>query len=447
VDTLRADHLHAYGYGRESTPNLDALFAEGILFENAHSNASCTFPSVNSLLTSRHPMVFVARGDRPTGPAGETGREEIRKHWQSGSRPARFGIPEDIRTLPAILRSQGYSTLAVSASPIVRDTVSDKKEATNRWGGFGQGFDVFHEACLQQDAECVNRAALQLLEDNSAQPFFLYLHYMEPHGPYQPPAGYKRRFATTSRNLSAINNGNPYPYKDQWLADAEQQSDVDARDLQHLIDLYDDEIAYFDEKLAELLGELSARGLDEAILVLASDHGEAFAEHGVMAHCQTLFEPEVRVPLFMRWPGGPTGLRVRQAAQNLDVAPTILDLAGIDYDAERFDGRSLRRLVADENAAPAPRYVFAAQRAFRSVNDDRYKLVVDLLTREMKLFDLEADPAELFDLAESEQREFRRLRRELVDFLNETEGGVGTKNSLEKGRKVEEALEALGYLQ
>lgn len=448
VDTLRADHLHAYGYERASTPHLDALFAEGILFESARSNAACTFPSVNSLLTSRHPIVFVSRGDLPTGPAAQVGREQVEKYWQSANRPARFGIPEDIPSLPEILRSHGYATLAVSASPIVRDKESDKKEATNRWGGYGRGFDVFHEECLREDAECVNRAALELLEQSSRQPFFLYLHYMEPHGPYQPPDSFQRRFAVTSRGLSpGINGGNPYPMKNTLATAAEGRLAVDAEDLRHLIDLYDDEIAYFDEKLGELLDELAARRLlDNTLLIFASDHGEAFVEHGVLTHCQKVYDPEIRVPLFLRLPVGPRGLRVREAVQNLDILPTVLDFAGIDNGDRQFDGRSLRPVIEREGSGRPLSYVFSAQRAYRSVNDERYKLVVDLLTAQLELFDLDADPAEAVNVTENERGEVQRLRRVLYEFLLETEGEIGSKESLAKSREVEKTLKALGYL-
>lgn len=447
VDTLRADHLHAYGYDRESTPRLDALFAEGILFENARSNAACTFPSVNSLLTSRHPSVFISRGDMPGNPEIDTERTRMRKYWQSGERPAHFGIPEDIASLPEILGDHGFTTLAVSASPIVRDKESTKKKAVNRWGGFGRGFDVFHEECLMEDAECVNRAALQLLGEDSPQPFLLYLHYMDPHGPYQPPASFQRRFGVASEDFSPdINAGNPHPLFRAFEKDGKLE--ISAAALRYLIDLYDDEIAYFDEKFAELLAELTRRGLlDNTLFVVVSDHGEAFDEHGSFTHCQKVYDPEIRVPMFMRLPDGPQGLRLQEPTQDLDILPTILDFVGIDYRDRGLAGRSLRPVIEGRDPESYPRYVFSAQRAYRSVNDERYKLVVDLLTAEIELFDLKADPAETVNVANDNQAEFRRLRKLLYQFLIDTEGGIGDEDSLSKAREVAKTLEALGYLQ
>jgi len=451
VDTLRADHLHAYGYERDSTPHLDTLFADGILFENARSNTSCTFPSVNSLFTSRHPMTFISRGDLAATTGAEAGRNEVELFWQSANRPARFGIPEDLPSLPELLHENGYRTLAVSASPIVRATASQDQGATNHWGGFGRGFDVFHEDCLRMDAECVNQAALRLLDEASLRPFFLYLHYMEPHGPYQPPATFRRRYAIVNRDLPPyVKNGNAYPLVDILMTQAEGGEEIDPEELRYLVDLYDDEIAYFDEKLEELLDRLGERSLlENTLLLFDSDHGEAFAEHGVMTHCQKVYDPEIRIPLFLRLPDGPRGLRIEAPVQNLDVLPTVLDYAGVDDRDRAFDGRSLRPLIENNRvgSSPVPSYVFSAQRAYRSVNDGRYKLVADLLSARLELFDLHSDPGETRDVAADRPSDYRRLRDALDQFLVETEGGIGSEESLARSREVAKSLEALGYLK
>jgi arylsulfatase A-like enzyme len=173
VDTLRADHLSSYGYPRNTSPRIDAWAAENLLFESARSQAPCTFPSVNSLLTSRDPIHF------------------------HGRRGDDLGIPADFLSLPEILSERGFTTAAVSDSPIVRRTPSKYNTA----GNFGRGFHTFDESCYAPnfhfDAACVNRRATLLLDElgqNSDSPFFLYLHYMPTHGRYQPPASHKRRF-------------------------------------------------------------------------------------------------------------------------------------------------------------------------------------------------------------------------------------------------------------
>ncbi|HZI63486.1 MAG TPA: sulfatase-like hydrolase/transferase, partial [Thermoanaerobaculia bacterium] len=182
VDTLRADHVGAYGYGRPTTPNFDAFAAQGILFERAWSQAACTFPSVNSLLTSRYPARFLGQ------PGGA------------------MGIPPEQPALPEILGRAGYATAAVSASPIVRRTPT----RFNPGGGFGRGFERFDESCLWRDASCVTARARAEL-GQLRPPFFLYLHYMDPHGPYQPPAGAPRRFAGKCAGPDFICRGDPNP--------------------------------------------------------------------------------------------------------------------------------------------------------------------------------------------------------------------------------------------
>ncbi|HEX2252606.1 MAG TPA: sulfatase-like hydrolase/transferase, partial [Thermoanaerobaculia bacterium] len=158
VDALRADHLGAYGGTGAATPHLDRFAAGAALFEQARTLAPCTFPSVNALLTGRHPVRFL---DQPFG---------------------HLGIPAPVATLPEALRRAGYRTAAVSASPVVRASPS----AINRAGGFGRGFDLFLEGCTWQDGRCVTRRAADLLA-LLPEPFFLYVHYLDPHDPYASP--------------------------------------------------------------------------------------------------------------------------------------------------------------------------------------------------------------------------------------------------------------------
>jgi arylsulfatase len=172
VDTLRADHLSGYGYHRNTSPMIDRFARTGVLFERNWSQAPCTYPSVNSLLTSRYPV-----------------------HLLEGQEQQNLGITEGIPTLAEMLEARGYDTYAISASPIVRVTPS----RFNKAGGFGRGFDQFDEDCLWKDASCINRKAEGIVRTHASnpesRPFFLYLHYMDPHGPYQPPERFSSRFA------------------------------------------------------------------------------------------------------------------------------------------------------------------------------------------------------------------------------------------------------------
>jgi arylsulfatase A-like enzyme len=416
VDTLRADHLPLYGYRRDTSPNLTALGRNSVLFSNARSQASCTFPSVNSMLTSRSGAAFLGQ------PGGA------------------MGLPAGIPGLAEMLRARGYGTHAVSASPIVRRSPG----RFNPGGGFGRGFDTFQEDCVWKSADCVTDQALPHLA-RDARPLFLYLHYLDPHGPYAPPAGYRHRFALGQPAKDFVRKGDPNPISD-WLYKHGQNPGLTAADLGYLVDLYDDEIAFFDSQLGRLLAAARAAGLlDDSIVVFAADHGEEFLEHGDVKHCHNLFDTTIRTPLLLRVPGAHPRV-VAEPVSNLDIVPTVLELLtsrAAGPPAVAFEGRSLRPAVLGRPLPPG--YQWAAQGAQRSVADGRLKLVQDLGTGRFALYDLAVDPGETRDVLALRRRDFQRLRGALAAWLARTEGGPaagGVRRSAEADRR----LRSLGYL-
>lgn len=432
VDTLRADHLSTYGYARKTSPNIDRFFAGGVVFESSRSQASCTFPSANSLLTSRDALEFVGK------PYGE------------------FAIPADFRSIAEILRPAGYKTIAVSASPIVRKSPSEH----NKVGGFDRGFDVFDEFCLWREARCVNERALNALAAAPAKrPFFLYLHYMEPHDTYAPPQDYKKRFAGPYEGLRFIAAGDPNPlaaFLYAWDKKANPNFEpfdpekLAAGDLAHLVALYDDEIGYFDSQFGELLRRLGERGLlDGAVVALVADHGEQFLEHHEMKHCMgNLFDEVIRTPFLLHAPGARAGLRVKPPVANLDLVPTLLDYAGVEGGPD-LEGLSLRALASGRSkdaVFPKQRYVFGAQARFHSATDGRFKLLIDTKSGEKLLFDLTNDPAELKNLATENEREVARLSGAVDEWVDRVANGKDVAERLRNAEAVQERLRALGYL-
>lgn len=421
VDTLRADRLGAYGYARDTSPNVDAFARESIQFENARSQASCTFPSANSILTSRWPAAFLGQANQA------------------------LGIPEGIPSLAEVLRPYGFHTVAVSASPVVRNTPS----RFNPSAGFGRGFEVFHEDCVWKSGACVNRAAEEHLKKGE-RPLFLYLHYMDPHGPYQPPKRFKNRFTTGRPDKKWVRIGDPNPIGN-WLYKGEEHPGFTEADLRYLSDLYDEEIAFFDEQFKALLERLRTSGLlDESIVIFAADHGEEFLEHGHIKHCRALFDNSIRVPLFLHIPGIDPKV-VTKPVQNLDLVPTILDYLRLPETGYKFEGRSLRPLIEgdeeEEEGAPAERHQYALQGTFRSASDGRYKLIQDLGAGSFSLFDLVADPGEKADVLVRERRAFFRLRDSLTHWIGLSEGKGTERESLRKALEAEERLRSLGYIQ
>jgi arylsulfatase A-like enzyme len=424
VDTMRADRMSLYGYARPTTPHLEALAEDAVVFANARTQAGCTYPSVNALLTSRSPATFLRPG-------------------------AIMGIPRTVPSLPEILHERGYATAAVSASPIVRNTPS----RVNPTGGFGGGVDTFDESCHTKHADCVNAKALELLPGLRA-PWYLYLHYMEPHAPYRPPAGHKRRFAASNEEARArgvsgwARRGEGWPVA-RRLYDGNPQYQLTPQNLAHLADLYDEEVSSFDEQLAALFEALRARGvLDQTLVVLAADHGEELYDHGHFGHCRNLaYETLLRTPLVLWLPDAPAGQRgVRRQAlvENLDVVPTVLDYLGVPAADRGFEGMSLRPVI--ESDRPLRQASLSMQGVTRTLFDGRNKLTLDLDSGRSQLFDLRTDPGERTDLAARRPAEARRLQAALLRWIESREGPVASGEAQRRAHEVEKKLRALGYL-
>ncbi len=415
VDTLRADRLDFYGYARKTAPHLAELAQSGVLMRNAHSQAGCTYPSVGSFLTSRWPQYFMDRQDT------------------SG-----MGIPADAPTVTEILAGRGYSTAAVSSSVIVRATPSN----VNFQGGYGRGFGTFDETCRERAADCVNARAEELL-DRLPRPFFLYLHYLDPHQPYQPPPGHRRRLATALTGSRWAQRGDVRRVV-RRLYNLPQRRPVDPQEAATLSDLYDEEVAYLDERLGELMARLERDGLLEStIVVLLADHGEELLDHGEWGHCRSLaFETVLHTPLVLWIPGGPRGVARDGQASNVDVVPTLLDLLAVPYDPKAFVGVSLRPMI-DGSERRHDRIAFSFAGNQRVANDGRWKVRLDLAAGTASVYDLrigEHAPATEFD-----RPAVTRLATALRAWIEQQEQGKQGDN-LRRARETEAQLKALGYL-
>ncbi len=303
IDTLRRDHVGLYGYGRPTTPTLDALGARGLVQDDAVSVSSWTLPSHLSLLTSVDPALH-------------------------GGLDMESGFNRQVQTLPSLLQGAGWSTQAVTSHLYVSAVY-----------GLDQGFDHldFHQD--RKAADTTDRG-LALLDRFGDRPFFLFLHYYDPHWHYDPPAD---RLALFERGYQGSLTGNWQDFKSRT------RESLKPGDLAHLLALYDGEIRYTDDEVGRLLAHLRARGLDRSTLVVVtSDHGEEFLDHGSWEHQKTLYEEVVRVPLVMAGPGVPAR-RGQAQASLLDVAPSILSWAGLAVPPE-MQGRNLLSAPAEREA-------------------------------------------------------------------------------------------------
>ena len=383
IDTLRSDHLGAYGYGRPTSPHLDALALEGVLFEEAYAQSTWTKPSTASILTGQYPAVH-------------------------GVMQVFSTLPTSVRTMAEVLHRGGYGTSAVVANGFV----------SNRDSGFRRGFDRFEDCEDLKDgfayarAEKVVDRAIQFLTEslaaNPEQPFFLYVHVVDPHLPYDPPEPWRERFV---REYGGRVSG-------YFGSDAEPGApeELGPDDLAHLKDLYDAEIAYTDHQLQRLFDDLKARGLwEETLVLVVADHGEEFLDHGGLKHGPTMYQELVHVPLIVKPPHGrgfPQGQRSPRTAMQVDLLPTVLDVIGHESGLE-FPGVSLLARAMDDPTTPnSPAFAQVDQKGVlrTMVVQDSHKYVHQLVPSSKDLlFDLAADPGERNNTAGREEALRRRM--------------------------------------
>ncbi len=420
VDTLRADKVGPYGSPRPVTPYLDALAAEGTVFENAVAQSSWTRASTASLLTGLWP----------------------RRH---GANRRRDSLSEDAVTLAELLGEAGYRTLAVVGNPNVARTF-----------GFGQGFDDFRFLGKRNDSHRVNEALedwLDELEDDP-RPFFLYVHAIDPHDPYKPAQEFRERFAPEVPARFAHRSHEIL--RDLRLGRVEVTPQV----IERLLALYDGEIAANDHYFGLLLQELRDRGLDrDTVVVFVSDHGEEFYDRGGWTHGRTLNAESVRVPLVIRFPGVAQGRRVEPTVQQVDVVPTLLSYLGLPVPAG-LDGDDLMPWLRDEEGGPQPeRPVFLYLELDQVRRSQRETVRVAVIEGEWKyvraLEGPDAGLRELYRWREDpcERNNLVRERPVLGGWLDtlaserllDTTGALAADEAL-LDPEIEESLRALGYI-
>ena len=451
IDSLRADHLGCYGYPRPTSPHLDALARDGVVYENAIAESSWTLPTHISMLTGLSSYVHGIEHD------------EVR-------------LGDDVPRLAVRLREAGYRTKGIFSGPYL-DPIF----------GFGVGFDEYEAEYgdlaadgpdLERDASegawravmrdanqrshrtitspAVTERAIEFIGRDAPEPFFLFLHYFDVHYDYIPPESLWREFDPD--------------YDGEMTGDDFQKNpaihpDMAPRDLEHLIALYDAEIRFTDQYIGMLLDALERGGLtDRTLVVVTSDHGEEFFEHGGKGHRHTLFDEVLKVPLVLRMPGRiPAGTRVPSLVRHIDLAPTILSLLEVPFEGA-LSGTSV---VGDWSTSGGPVDRTAISRLLMpdrktlwvSARTSSRKYVVNTRgkrTREM-LYDLAEDPAEQRPLATrvlsgddlqelSGFMDVLAQRESEEALLREMHGGARPRG-VELTDDIQERLRSLGYIQ
>jgi arylsulfatase A-like enzyme len=409
VDTWRADHAGFLGYPRPVSPQLDALTAQGVVFERARAHTGWTKPSVATLLTGVLPSRHRALS-QPVLALAVRGTQ----------------LPPDATTLIEILRGHGWDTGMWSNNPNILPE-----------RGFGQGAahfaDYFHAPgrAAGVDPGTIDKVLPDVrrwlaTERDPERPFCAYVHVMDPHYPYAAPPPFGGTFDASGDEAELVG-----PIVDEYLALERAPDRVSPERRAHFVDSYDEELLFVDAHLGPFLAEVRQRH-PNTVIVLAGDHGEEFLEHGQFGHGQSIYEELVRVPLVV-WAPGLAPRRVATQVRLMDVVPTLLELAHLELPAPHLQGRTLLPVIDGTESADrlVPFESGGDERPpwqWRGISDGRWKLVrrekdlptsrpVPLLTNfdsteerpYWRLFDLETDPGETKNLIDEQRARAEQL--------------------------------------
>ncbi|HVQ30229.1 MAG TPA: sulfatase [Vicinamibacteria bacterium] len=425
IDTLRADHLSAYGYARATSPRMDALGKQGTLFERAYTFWPKTRGSFVALLTGKAPS---GTGYSKTHPV----------------------LLDFNATLASTLKAAGYVTSAIVDNPNVAASL-----------GYSKGFDVYRETWQEPSLGSETLRARAITEGGMAflqaarpeKPFLLWLHYVNPHAPYEPPPPFDTMFAPRGGDRGprlAVVPGYHGGVAKQWARPG----------LDHLGDyvgLYDGEIASVDQEVGRVADALRASAVgDRTLVVITSDHGESLGEHDYyFDHGENVFEPSLRIPLIVVKPSAPAGQRSLAFASTLDLVPTVLDAVKVSWPPD-LAGVSLLGAVEGKGAPKRDRLFAQNDRNLSASFGEKLKVVAtpDGDRVRFALFDREKDPGETRDVSKERADDLRGERRELELFTERADREWARTRPLVEGRPAGrrlsaedcERLKALGYV-
>lgn len=412
IDTLRADRLGSYGYHRATSPTIDRLAADSTLFERAITPAPWTLPAHASMFSGLYP------------------------HSHGVQKPSGQKISATTPLLAEILRANGFRTIGVTGGGYVARTY-----------GFDRGFDRYFQAgdfargpnLHHSIGRAVKKAKMELAQVNDGTPYFMFFHTYDVHCPYQPPKRLLGTFrSSNAEEIDAEHCGRTYYNRRR----------ITAHNALYLSDRYDEGIRAVDEELEELFSYLRSRNdFDNTVIVLTSDHGEEFLEHGKIGHRESLHKELLLVPLIIRAPGGKPQ-RIVEHVSLIDIMPTILELFDISAPAP-VDGISLAEIIRGTPPGGKIRpFQFSELengRNLRSRIGNKSHLILDVETRDAYFFNLLDDPLEQNNLAGIKTAWFERKNTELLKFLNHYATSTPDPMQTVTDQQIKQ-LQTLGYL-
>lgn len=389
IDTLRADHLGVYGYRRPTSPRLDAFAKRAVVFDQAYTYWPKTRGSFVAMMSGR-------------------------RESQTGYGKSHPVLLDFNPTLAEVLKGAGYGTTAV---------VDNANVAAQH--GYARGFDRYRETWLTREnlptemdrTRAITADGVAFLEKAPEdRPFFLWLHYVNPHAPYTPPAPFDTAFQDAEAR-----GGPRLRVVDGFVGGVRKEWAIPGQDrLGYYVAQYDGEIATVDQEVGKVLDALDrSRAAARTLVVVTSDHGESLGEHDYFFdHGQDVFDPSLRIPLIVAMPGAAGGTRTSVLASTLDLVPTVLDAVKVSYPPD-LAGSSLLPALRGGALIGRDRLFARNDRNLSTSFDSRLKVVALPTDADLRyqLFDRSADPAETMDLARSRPEQMRVARRELELFL------------------------------
>lgn len=423
VDTLRADHLGCYGYDKIETPAIDKLAAEGIQYEKAFSAAPWTCPSMASIFTSLYPEAhgMVLHPIRHSD------------HFRA--------LSPKLLTLAEAMKQGGMKTCALSEQIWCSETF-----------GFSQGFDEF-TMLEKQKRHLTDKAIDRIQRYSKDEPFFLYMHYLDPHTPYLPPEEFEIPHPAADKYVEFKELDWDQWWQRLWNLNR-NTPDIDEL-LSYIISLYDGEIRFIDHEIRRLMACIDESGLSEnTVIALISDHGEAFLEHA-MLHGSTLFNEEIFVPIIIKvpWEEGFKGLKIAQPVSTLDLMPTLLDIMGLPVPRSIHGEVITPRDINGNGRLGIERSDFirsesAYDTAWKKVQTHGFSLILNKNTRDCRLFDLDGDPMEQADVLDLFPDAFQTHWKDINGWIDEQSRWKRPESPIiNLSDEVQERLRGLGYLK
>jgi arylsulfatase A-like enzyme len=374
VDALRADHASCYGYCRATTPNIDRLAGQGVMFMDASALIPLTNPSITTLFTSMPPC-------------------------KTGVSRNGISLPKGAETLPGLLRARGYTTVGVVGSWPLHRSRSGQAHS------FDHYLDRYLSVMMELDAGTLTRRVQALLDQGVSEPFFLWVHYADPHQPHLPKSDHSFRADRTGGNKRS-----------------------------RTVDYFDCEVAYADHWIGVLIDDLEQKGLlDNALVIITADHGENLGGQGgrnFVGHGRALYQSILRVPLILCGPDLPAGQRINDPVQMLDISPTVLAYLDLPPGGE-MEGRDLLPAIMEGHALdPVPFYFETYSVAVPDfpgldklgartgpvaigMRVGPIKITYGFWTRTWEMYNLDDDPGEKNNLFDPDDPRFRLLAEEL----------------------------------